>query len=122
MNLQIMWPTNTSFVDLLNTYEVSEPVQSIHFVTSPSEVQFPLPNDDRCETGNEFGLDEPNPQFNEDNVSESLRDVGDDYDDNVNETSIVSKSPIMNFMNDIGDVGYDDVVDIQDNIHLDFWN
>ena len=28
----------------------------------------------------------------------------------------------MNFMNDIGDEGDDDIVDIQDKIHLDFWN
>nr|KAJ0189715.1 hypothetical protein LSAT_V11C800424140 [Lactuca sativa] len=60
--------------------------------------------------------------MDEDSVSESLSDVGDESDDNVNETTIVSKSPIMNFMNEIGDEGDDDIVDIQDKIHLDFWN
>ncbi|KAL4567771.1 hypothetical protein LXL04_023364 [Taraxacum kok-saghyz] len=116
--LKIMWPTNTSFVNLLNNNGVSKPVQSIDFVTNPSELQFPLPNGDRCEIDNEFGFDEPNSQFSEDSVSESLSDVG------MILTIMLMKLrfSIMNFMNDIGDVGDNDVVDIQDRIHLDFWN
>nr|KAJ0226520.1 hypothetical protein LSAT_V11C100029310 [Lactuca sativa] len=117
-----MWPANTSLVDLLNNYGVSQPVKPIDFVTNPSEVQFYLPNGARCEKDNDFGFDEPNSQFSEDSVSESLSDVGDESDDNVNETPIVSNHPVMNFMNDIGDEGDDDIVDIQDKIHLDFWN
>nr|KAJ0227389.1 hypothetical protein LSAT_V11C100029420 [Lactuca sativa] len=107
-----MWPANTSLVDLLNNYGVHSQLNLL--ILSPT----PL----RCEKDNDFGFDEPNSQFSEDSVNESLSDVGDESDDNVNETPIVSNHPVMNFMNDIGDEGDDDIVDIQDKIHLDFWN
>ena len=55
-----MWSANTSLVDLLNNYGVSQPIQPIDFVTNPFEVQFPLPKGDRCETDYDFGFDEPN--------------------------------------------------------------
>ena len=53
---------------------------STHFTTDPSNVSFPLPNDDRFEADNDFGFDEPNSHYSEDN-SESFSGVGDDSDD-----------------------------------------
>ncbi|KAI3779089.1 hypothetical protein L2E82_08571 [Cichorium intybus] len=103
----------TGFVDLLRNFDVSEQTQSQ--VTNPSNVAFPLPNNDRFEAADDFGFDDPNSQCSEDNVSKSVSDVGDDSDD-LNET------PVVNFMNDIGDEGDDDITDLPDTIHMDVWN
>ena len=43
-----------------------------------------------------------------------MRDVGDDSNDMI-------ETLFMSFMNDIGDVGDDDVAQLEDNIHIDVW-
>lgn len=83
-------------------------------MANPTNVPFPLPDDDRFEADDAFIFDEPNSPLSEDDVSESLSDVGDDSDD-------VCETPIVNFMNDIGDVCDDDLADFQDNIHIACW-
>lgn len=74
---KIMSPTSTSFVDLLQNFEVLEP--------NPSNVPFPLPD---CGTF-EGDCDEANSLYSEDNSSESLC-VGEDSDDDG-----VCETPVM---------------------------
>lgn len=86
---------NTSFVDLLRNFEV----------------RFSLPNNDRFEIDNDFGFDSPNIDSN----SESLSNFKEDYD-GVSEISVVA------FMNDVGNLGDGDIVDLEDNVHIDLLN
>ncbi|KAL4575286.1 hypothetical protein LXL04_022128 [Taraxacum kok-saghyz] len=114
VDIEKITPGNTSFVDLLRNFEVSEPIQPHDFWENSQNIPFPLPNDDRAEAEDDFGFDQPNSAHSEDDNSESLSDVGDDSDDMI-------ETPVMSFMNDIGDVGDDDVEEPEDNIHIDVW-
>lgn len=40
-------------------------------IVLPSNIPFPLPNDDRLETENDFGFDDPNSQDSEEDDSDS---------------------------------------------------
>ncbi|CAI9282062.1 unnamed protein product [Lactuca saligna] len=100
---KIMSPTSTSFVDLLQNFEVLEP--------NPSNVPFPLPD---CGTF-EGDCDEANSLYSEDTSSESLCFGEDSDDDGVCET------PVMNFMRDVGDIGDGDIVGLEDRIQIDVW-
>ncbi|CAI9295780.1 unnamed protein product [Lactuca saligna] len=91
---KIVIPTNTSLVDLLRNFEVP----------------FPLPSDDRFEPNNEFGFDDPNSECS----SESLSHIEEDSDD-------VSDKLVVDFMNDVGNIGDDVVENLEDNIHIDVW-
>nr|KAJ0187554.1 hypothetical protein LSAT_V11C900494220 [Lactuca sativa] len=104
---QVMPPTITSYVDLLRNFKVSE--------LNTSDVAFPLPNDVRFEAENDFGFDEANSQYSEDTSTELFSNVGGDSDDDVCETQV------MSFMNDVRDVGDDDITGLEDNIHIDVW-
>nr|KAJ0216107.1 hypothetical protein LSAT_V11C300133080 [Lactuca sativa] len=104
---QVMPPTITSYVDLLRNFEVSEP--------NTSDVAFPLPNDVRFEAENDFGFDEANSQYSEDTSTELFSNFGEDSNDDVCQTQV------MSFMDDVGDVGDDDIADLEDNIHIDVW-
>ncbi|XP_023743043.2 uncharacterized protein LOC111891205 [Lactuca sativa] len=91
---KIVIPTNTSLVDLLHNFEVP----------------FPLPSDDRFEPNNEFGFDDPNSECS----SESLSHIEEDSDD-------VSDKLVVDFMNDVGNIGDDVVENLEDNVHIDVW-
>lgn len=101
-------PANTSFLDLLRNFETNPS-------TNPSNVPFSLSNDITFEADNDFGFDEPNSQYSEYSDSESMFNIEDDSDD-------VSENPVVNFMNDVGDVGDDDIADLENNIHIDVWS
>nr|KAJ0198720.1 hypothetical protein LSAT_V11C600325500 [Lactuca sativa] len=91
---EIVPPINTSLVDLLRNFEVP----------------FPLLSDDRFEPNNEFGFDDPNFKTN----SESLSHIEEDFDD-------VSDNPVVDFMNDVGNIGDDVIENLEENIHIDVW-
>ena len=85
---------NTSFVDLMRNFEVP----------------FPLPNDNRFEPNNEFGFDDPYSECS----SESLSHIEEEYDD-------VSDTPVVDYMNDVGNLGDNDIEDVEEIIHIDLW-
>lgn len=86
---KIQSSTNTSFVQVLYN----------------CEVPFALPSDDRFEENNEFSFDEPNTECS----SELLSSICDD-------SEYANDNSVVKFMNNVGNIGDDDIVDEEDNI------
>nr|KAJ0208323.1 hypothetical protein LSAT_V11C500281350 [Lactuca sativa] len=55
-------------------------------------------------------------KYNEDTSTELFSNVREDSDDDD-----VCETRVMSFMNDVRDVGDDDRIDLEDNIHIDVW-
>ncbi|KAL4576660.1 hypothetical protein LXL04_012758 [Taraxacum kok-saghyz] len=92
--LNTIMDLNTSFVDLMRNFEVP----------------FPLPNDNRFEPNNEFGFDDPYSECS----SESLSHIEEESDD-------ASDTPVVDYMNDVGNLGDNDIEDVEEIIHIDLW-